>query len=134
MNLKIFLSLLCITCLSFSQTKEVNETNKTITSIKKTRKRGIDIQKVMDFPMRHILDRYKKDYKVTEETAKLHEKELKRYLIIAAENLPEKNVDMFSPEVDNLWHTFLLFTREYQKFCCELLGIFVHHTPKISEE
>ena len=90
-----------------------------------TPKKKINIQKAMDFPFTHILNRYKKDYGVSHETALEHERELKRFLIIAAENHPE-SLDMFSPEVDNLWHTFLLFTKEYHTFCYNLLGQFVH--------
>ena len=31
--------------------------------------------------------------------------------------------------VDNYWHTFLLFTYEYEKFCKRVLGRFMHHAP-----
>lgn len=36
----------------------------------------------------------------------------------------------FSPSemVDDGWHTFLLYTREYHSFC-EQLGKFIHHSP-----
>lgn len=36
------------------------------------------------------------------------------------------------PEVDELWHTHILFTRDYARFCREVGGKFIHHTP--SEE
>ncbi len=98
----------------------------------KTPKKGIDLQKAMDYPIPEIIKRYKKDYGVSDETAKMHEKELKRYLILAAENYP-KGVDMFSPQVDDLWHTFLLFTKDYKKYCEEVLGQFIHHVPKTHE-
>jgi hypothetical protein len=33
-------------------------------------------------------------------------------------------------DIDNMWHTFLLFTRDYQEFChIYLNGIFFHHDP-----
>ena len=35
-----------------------------------------------------------------------------------------------SPLHDEGWHIFLLFTREYAKFCQEMFGLFVHHTPR----
>jgi len=97
-----------------------------------TPKKKINIQKAMDFPFAHIIKRYQKDYGVSLETALEHEQELKRFLIIAAENHPEI-FGMFSPEVDNLWHTFLLFTKEYHAFCNDILGKFIHHVPKIEE-
>jgi len=39
---------------------------------------------------------------------------------------------MASPEVDELWHQFILFTRQYASFCDEYLGNFLHHTPETS--
>ncbi|MFC3909139.1 hypothetical protein ACFORL_08630 [Legionella dresdenensis] len=33
-------------------------------------------------------------------------------------------------DIDNMWHTFLLFTRDYHDFCNEYLnGNFFHHDP-----
>lgn len=40
-----------------------------------------------------------------------------------------KGVAMPSQAVDVLWHAFLLYTREYQKFCQQAFGRFLHHTP-----
>lgn len=38
-------------------------------------------------------------------------------------------VSMPSQVVDAAWHEFILFTREYQRFCRNSLGRFLHHTP-----
>src|SRR6266446_4491330 len=84
----------------------------------KTPNKKIDIQKVMDYPIPHIIARYRKDYNVSQDDAKIHEIELKRYLILAADISDDtENLDMMSTKVDNLWHTFLLFTKDYQIFC-----------------
>lgn len=40
-----------------------------------------------------------------------------------------KVVAMPSQVVDAAWHEFILFTREYKKFCSKTLGRFLHHTP-----
>src|SRR5436190_805556 len=98
-----------------------------------TPKKGIDIKKAMEYPIPEVIARYKKDYGVSDETAKIHERELKRFLIISAENHP-KGTDMFSSEIDDLWHTFLLFTKDYEKYCKEILGGFIHHVPKNHEK
>lgn len=102
--------------------------------VKKTPKKGIDIQKALDYPLPHVVARYKKDYKVSDEDAKIHETELKKFLILAAENYPDKKTEMYSKKVDDFWHTFLLFTKDYEKYCKEVLGQFVHHVPKTEEE
>lgn len=38
-------------------------------------------------------------------------------------------VAMPSQAVDDAWHEFILFTRQYQKFCQRAFGKFLHHTP-----
>ena len=40
-----------------------------------------------------------------------------------------RQVAMPSPVVDDLWHEFLLFTRDYASFCDAAFGRFLHHTP-----
>lgn len=52
--------------------------------------------------------------------------ELKRYLLM---NAVLKGVPMFSPEVDDIWHEMLLFTREYESFCEQWYGRVIHHAP-----
>jgi hypothetical protein len=54
--------------------------------------------------------------------------EVKRYLALAA--LPAgTEVPMFSTRVDQVWHEFVLFTREYALFCKDHVGHFMHHAP-----
>ncbi len=31
--------------------------------------------------------------------------------------------------VDEYWHTFILHTRDYEQFCTEYFGTFIHHSP-----
>jgi hypothetical protein len=40
-----------------------------------------------------------------------------------------RRVAMPSQVVDELWHEFILFTRDYQDFCRTAFGRFLHHTP-----
>ncbi|WP_445371182.1 glycine-rich domain-containing protein [Methylomonas sp. HW2-6] len=41
-------------------------------------------------------------------------------------------VSMPSQLVDDLWHEFILYTREYRRFCFRAFGSFMHHTPAIT--
>lgn len=40
-----------------------------------------------------------------------------------------KLVSMPSQVVDDLWHEFILYTRNYENFCRKAFGRFLHHTP-----
>lgn len=40
-----------------------------------------------------------------------------------------KMIAMPSKVVDVAWHEFILFTKEYENFCEDAFGRFIHHTP-----
>jgi len=42
------------------------------------------------------------------------------------------SVGMPSRAVDDAWHDFLLMTRDYQAFCRQAFGKYLHHTPEAS--
>jgi len=36
--------------------------------------------------------------------------------------------------IDEMWHNFVLFTKEYTRFCDDFLGGYIHHLPMTREE
>jgi hypothetical protein len=56
--------------------------------------------------------------------------EFKRYMGLVA--LGYRGLPVPNQEVDDIWHAFLLFTREYAAFCQKTVGFFVHHIPTTS--
>jgi hypothetical protein len=56
--------------------------------------------------------------------------EFKKYMALCG--LGYKDLSVISPEIDEVWHNFILFTREYNKFCESVFGKFIHHTPSTS--
>lgn len=57
--------------------------------------------------------------------------EVKRYLILSV-LYNNRSIPMFSARVDQAWHEFVLFTREYSEFCNSNFGTFLHHSPRES--
>lgn len=43
----------------------------------------------------------------------------------------KRYVSMPSQVADDLWHEFILYTREYEQFCRRAFGGFLHHTPAV---
>ena len=41
---------------------------------------------------------------------------------------------MVSELIDELWHTFILFTNDYRKFCDTTVGEYIHHDPNVNAE
>jgi len=54
-----------------------------------------------------------------------------RQFFLAYLNSGRKFVSMPSQVADELWHEFILYTREYQQFCRKAFGGFLHHTPAV---
>lgn len=92
--------------------------------------RATRIERAMAFDMHDIVQRYIQESGVSEDVAREHERELKRFLVVCALNDSGKPIGMAGP-VDKLWHTFVLFTRQYAAFCQQVAGRFLHHVPAV---
>ncbi len=84
------------------------------------------IAAAMAFPLDEIVAGYRRQANVSEEDALDRERELRRYLAIAA-MYPASRVPIAGP-VDELWRVFL-DKREYADFCRQVAGRFIHHEP-----
>jgi hypothetical protein len=40
-----------------------------------------------------------------------------------------KHISMPSQVVDDMWHEFILYTKNYEQFCKKAFGRYMHHTP-----
>lgn len=56
--------------------------------------------------------------------------EFRKYMALVA--LGHTELGMHSSEVDEIWHNFILFTREYEEFCHRICGHMIHHRPNTS--
>jgi hypothetical protein len=53
---------------------------------------------------------------------------LREYFLLCHSS-PNEMVSMPSLVVDDAWHEFILFTRDYLEFCQQAFGRYLHHTP-----
>ena len=73
-----------------------------------------------------VIRRIARAHHVRRDTARRWFEEMVRFLdLCAGASTPLAP----SRKVDKAWHEFLLFTREYEEFCTERYGRFVHHDP-----
>ena len=76
-----------------------------------------------------VLQRVHKRYPhLTEPQLELVFRALREYFHLCRK-ANSKLLAMPSQVVDVAWHEFILFTRNYQRFCQKGLGHFLHHTP-----
>lgn len=36
-------------------------------------------------------------------------------------------------DIDNMWHGFILYTKDYTEFCDRFFGAYLHHSPDVAE-
>lgn len=83
----------------------------------------------MSFPIEDVLKKYSKQHSIPIEIAREHEREMKRFLALCIIS-PNAIYGMRGP-VDEIWHTFILFTKRYHEFCDDVAGRFLHHNPSV---
>lgn len=87
-----------------------------------------------------LLARFIAEHNYSRDDAEIIFTETKKWLWLCAHqffNHPEaKPLNLFfeARAIDEMWHTFLLFTRDYAEFCSKYLGTFVHHVPQTEME
>ena len=64
----------------------------------------------------------------TAEEAEALFREVKRYIVLTRSDCT-KIWAMHSLRIDEAWHQFILFTKEYGEFCQRYFGSYVHHAP-----
>ena len=57
-----------------------------------------------------------------------------RYLALSATAAQHDRDYGMMGAVDELWHTFVIFTREYESFCQKVAGRFMHHVPDSEDD
>ena len=60
-------------------------------------------------------------------------REVKRYLFLNRGD-PSKIWEMYSFRIDEVWHQFVLFTRQYSEFCTLYYGAYLPHSPSNAPE
>lgn len=76
-------------------------------------------------PLAFLIDKFCAEYGYAEADARELFEETKRFLVVG--RLADQLLAPSLP-VDRMWHSFILFTKDYHDFC-DLLGGYIHHRP-----
>jgi hypothetical protein len=96
-------------------------------SPEQVRKMG-SVTQVIRYRNDSVVTRITEELKVTRKIAKKLFTDLKRFLWLAAVSKEKHLVP--SPVLDDAWHSFVLFTKDYEDFCNKYFGGFLHHAPQ----
>lgn len=84
---------------------------------------------VLQFPAPYLIEKLVKDRLVdTPEEGEALFIEAKKFLILSFIDVGV-SWDMYSTRIDETWHKFVLFTRQYADFCHRYFGRYLHHNP-----
>ncbi len=102
----------------------------------------MNLKQLLQYKNNRVISRYDDEYPNTIMSAEETFTELMKYMWLCYKHRLDKTrfpmndslnfncvIHIEMEEIDNMWHTFLLFTRDYQDFCNDYLGSFFHHDP-----
>ena len=84
-------------------------------------------EKATQFDLEICVIRYMNKQKVTRTYADAVAAETLKYLCLC--NAFREHDWIITGEIDEFWHTMILFTERYEKFCDAVFGHFLHHVP-----
>lgn len=84
------------------------------------------IHQILAYQNDRVLDRYIENEGVSREQAEKVFQGFKQYIVASSFIEGIKTPSM---TIDEFWHTFILFMRDYEAFCQENLGEMVYHDP-----
>lgn len=105
---------------------------KAATNLSTSRQSAVSpLDKVLAYQNEGVILRIEEKLGLSREKAEELFDDAKRFLYLVSKN-PGKS---FSPSkaIDEAWHHFILFTKEYAAFCKNHFGFFIHHVPNTSE-
>jgi len=98
----------------------------------------LQLNKILKYKNKRIINRFLETYNVNLKEAEDIFKETLRYLYLSAytenkrkkdKTLPSLGITFQMLVIDQMWHAFILDTRDYQDFCTTYLYQFIHHPP-----
>ncbi|MBQ4811065.1 hypothetical protein A7985_00960 [Pseudoalteromonas luteoviolacea] len=93
---------------------------------------------VMTYQNEHVIDKFTESFDVSRDESAAIFEEMKKLLWLmysaSQESGPEIYVHKEILVIDEMWHTFILFTQDYDAFCRQFFGEFLHHSPTTLSE
>lgn len=107
----------------------------------------MQLEQLLQYQNPNILQRYAADFPHNQLSGPQALQELVKFFWLAEKHRREHRAEPANKalhfqctihpemqEIDDMWHTFLLFTRDYSSFCRSYFGRFIHHVPNVEEK
>jgi hypothetical protein len=92
--------------------------------------------KALSYENEEIVASFRANYGVSHEEARELFEETKKWLWLCGTRPRSMRMTVFGPMkmLDEMWHTFILFTHEYTQYCLDHFGFYIHHAPTTRAE
>lgn len=93
------------------------------------------LEEVLAYRNERVIESFTRKFDVPKSEAERIFGETRRWLWYVATTTPSEvnpeahGIDEPMFIIDEMWHTFILITRDYASFCDEMFGRFIHHDP-----
>lgn len=91
------------------------------------------LSEVLEYENQNVINRFLNFFTVSEEEAQMIFNETKKWLWLCGKSFEEGVNDIYISKdliiIDEMWHTFLLFSLDYYNFCNSYFNTIVHHIP-----
>jgi hypothetical protein len=91
---------------------------------------------VLSYENDNIIESFIKNFDISEDDAKDVFRQMLKWFIYCHDERSEgyRNIDDATIIIDEMWHTFILFTPDYTRFCREYFGQYIHHMPSTTAD
>ena len=94
----------------------------------------VELNDVLNYKNENVIYRFTKIYAITEEEANDIFCETLKWLWLSQKVNYPFFVDDSISIIDEMWHNFILFTKDYNDFCKKYFGKYIHHQPTTKED
>ncbi|MFY7786706.1 MAG: glycine-rich domain-containing protein [Thermoflexibacteraceae bacterium] len=91
------------------------------------------LDEVLQYQNENVTYRFMKAFAVSEEEAEDIFTETKKWLWLCSQSLQDGVRLVVTDDIgviDEMWHNFILFTKDYDYFCQHYFGEYIHHVPE----
>ncbi len=102
-------------------------------------RKNCTLDNALDYKNEDVIFRFMKVFDVTEEQSILLFEETKKWLWLCYKTSgPESKTSVLIDNsmliIDEMWHNFILFTKDYERYCFDKFGFYIHHLPTTKKE
>ncbi|MCL1049518.1 hypothetical protein L2755_07790 [Shewanella abyssi] len=93
-------------------------------------------ENILEYKNANVVEAFCKRYSVEESDANDIFEQMLKWFVFCTDKKSSgfRNIDDSTLIIDEMWHTFILFTVDYSDFCRKYVGYYLHHQPSTNAE